>query len=92
MALPLTLVIVAAEIDLSVASVLGLSSAAMAYLWNHGQPIEAIIPICIVARRACAARSTACSSRASACRRWRSRSARSRCSAAWRSSSSATTR
>jgi rhamnose transport system permease protein len=48
MALPLTLVVISAEIDLSIASVLGLSSAAMAYLWNHGQPIEAIIPICIV--------------------------------------------
>ena len=35
MALPLTLVIVAAEIDLSVASVLALSSAVMAYMWNH---------------------------------------------------------
>ena len=36
MALPLTLVVVAAEIDLSVASVLGLSSALMATLWNGG--------------------------------------------------------
>src|SRR3954471_7353380 len=36
MALPLTLVVVAAEIDLSIASVLGLSSAVMGYLWNHG--------------------------------------------------------
>ena len=36
MALALTLVIVAAEIDLSVASVLALSSAVMADLWNRG--------------------------------------------------------
>ena len=55
MALPLTLVVIAAEIDLSIASVLGLSSAAMAYLWNHGQPIEAIIPICIVLGGLCGA-------------------------------------
>ena len=55
MALPLTLVIVAAEIDLSVASVLALSSALMAYLWNHGQPIELIIPICLVAGALCGA-------------------------------------
>ena len=55
MALPLTLVIIAAEIDLSVASVLGLSSALMGYLWNHGQPIETIIPICLVAGALCGA-------------------------------------
>jgi rhamnose transport system permease protein len=55
MALPLTLVVIAAEIDLSIASVLGLSSALMAYLWDHGQPIETIIPICIVAGGLCGA-------------------------------------
>jgi rhamnose transport system permease protein len=55
MALPLAMVIVAAEIDLSVASVLALSSALMAYLWNHGQPVETIIPICIVAGALCGA-------------------------------------
>src|SRR4051794_7557247 len=48
MALPLTLVVVAAEIDLSVASVLGLSSAVMAGLWNGGVPLELIMPVCIV--------------------------------------------
>jgi len=47
MALPLTLVIVAAEIDLSVASVLALSSAVMAALWNGGLPLEFIMPICL---------------------------------------------
>ena len=47
MALPLTLVIVAAEIDLSIASVLGLSSAVMGKLWNAGLPIEAIMLICL---------------------------------------------
>jgi rhamnose transport system permease protein len=55
MALPLAMVIVAAEIDLSVASVLALSSALMAYLWNHNQPVETIIPICILAGALCGA-------------------------------------
>jgi rhamnose transport system permease protein len=49
MALALTLVIVAAEIDLSVASMLALSSALMADLWNRGLPLELIMPICLVA-------------------------------------------
>jgi rhamnose transport system permease protein len=48
-ALPLTLVIVAAEIDLSVASVLGFTSALMGYLWNHGWAMEMIIPAVLVA-------------------------------------------
>jgi rhamnose transport system permease protein len=55
MALPLTLVVVAAEIDLSLASVLGLSSALMAALWNAGLPLEAIMPICLVAGGLCGA-------------------------------------
>jgi rhamnose transport system permease protein len=55
MALPLALVIIAAEIDLSVASVLALSSALMASLWNSGLPLELIMPICLVAGAACGA-------------------------------------
>jgi rhamnose transport system permease protein len=55
MALALTLVIVAAEIDLSVASVLALSSALMAELWNQGLPLELIMPICLVAGALCGA-------------------------------------
>jgi rhamnose transport system permease protein len=55
MALALTLVIVAAEIDLSVASVLALSSALMAELWNAGMPLELIMPICLVAGALCGA-------------------------------------
>ena len=55
MALPLAMVIVAAEIDLSVASVLAVSSALMAYLWNHGQPVETMIPICLIAGALCGA-------------------------------------
>jgi len=55
MALALTLVIIAAEIDLSVASVLALSSALMADLWNRGLPLEFIMPICLVAGALCGA-------------------------------------
>jgi rhamnose transport system permease protein len=47
-ALPMTFIIVTGEIDLSVASTLGLTSAVMGYLWNHGMAIQTIIPICIV--------------------------------------------
>ena len=47
-ALPMTLVIIAAEIDLSVASVLGLTSALLGYLWNHNWPMEAIVPVLLV--------------------------------------------
>ncbi|TDD47603.1 ABC transporter permease [Kribbella antibiotica] len=47
-ALPMTMVIVTGEIDLSVASTLGLSSAFMGYLWNANQPIETIIPLCLL--------------------------------------------
>lgn len=39
MALPLTLIVVAGEIDLSVASTLGLCGVAMAELFKHGWPI-----------------------------------------------------
>src|SRR5213075_3364509 len=39
MALPLTLIVVTGEIDLSVASVLGLSGVLMAELFKHGWPI-----------------------------------------------------
>ena len=55
MALPLVLVIVAAEIDLSVASVLAFSSALTAYLWNSGLPIEFILPLCLLAGALCGA-------------------------------------
>jgi rhamnose transport system permease protein len=55
MALALALVVVAAEIDLSVASVLALSSAVMAELWNAGLPVELIMPICIVVGALCGA-------------------------------------
>jgi rhamnose transport system permease protein len=47
-ALPLTLLIISGEIDLSVASVLGLVSALMGAFWNAGWPMEAIIPVVLV--------------------------------------------
>ena len=39
MALPLTFIVMTGEIDLSVASMLGLSGATVGYLWHHGWPI-----------------------------------------------------
>lgn len=39
MALPMTLIIVTGEIDLSVASMLGMSGAVLGDLWHHGWPI-----------------------------------------------------
>jgi rhamnose transport system permease protein len=54
-ALPMTLIIIAAEIDLSVASVLGLTCALLGSLWNHNWPMEAIIPIVIVVGGLCGA-------------------------------------
>lgn len=47
-ALPMTLIIVSGEIDLSVASTLGLTSAVMGALWNANVPIETIIPLCLL--------------------------------------------
>lgn len=47
-ALPMTLLVVAGEIDLSVASTAGLSGAVMGKLWNDGMTIETIIPICLL--------------------------------------------
>ncbi|SFI71070.1 rhamnose transport system permease protein [Amycolatopsis sacchari] len=47
-ALPMTFVVVTGEIDLSVASTLGLTSAVMGDLWNRGMTIESIIPLCLV--------------------------------------------
>jgi rhamnose transport system permease protein len=47
-ALPLTLIVVTGEIDLSVASTVGLSSAVMGQLWVAGLPLEAIVPLVLV--------------------------------------------
>ena len=47
-ALPMTLVIITGEIDLSVASTLGLTSAVMGQLWLSDLPLELIMPLCLV--------------------------------------------
>lgn len=55
LALPLTLVIVAAEIDLSVASVIGFTSALLGYLYSHGWPMPLVLVTVIVAGAAAGA-------------------------------------
>lgn len=47
-ALPMTMLVVAGEIDLSVGSMVGLSSALLGALWNADWPIEYIIPFCLL--------------------------------------------
>ncbi len=47
-ALPMTLLVVSGEIDLSVGSTAGLSGAVMGALWNDGMAIETIIPLCLL--------------------------------------------
>ena len=48
LALPMTLIIITGEIDLSVASIVGLTSAAMGEMWNNGLPLETILWITIL--------------------------------------------
>ena len=48
MTLPMTLIIISGEIDLSVASILGMSSALLGYLWNKGWPMPAIFVLVAV--------------------------------------------
>jgi rhamnose transport system permease protein len=45
MALPMTLIIIAGEIDLSVESMAGLASAILGFLWAAGVPLEIGIPV-----------------------------------------------
>ncbi|MER6177281.1 ABC transporter permease [Streptosporangium sp. NPDC001681] len=52
-ALAMTMLVVAAEVDLSVASVLGLSSALVGTLWDAGWAIETIIPLVVVVGAVC---------------------------------------
>ncbi|OEU92081.1 ATPase [Streptomyces abyssalis] len=47
-ALPMTLLVVAGQVDLSVASMLGLSSALAGALWDAGWAFELIVPLCLV--------------------------------------------
>jgi rhamnose transport system permease protein len=48
LALPMTLIILTGEIDLSVASVAGFVSCVFGSLWSAGLPLELIIPLCLV--------------------------------------------
>jgi rhamnose transport system permease protein len=48
MALPLTMIIIAGEIDLSIASILGLTGALLGWLWTAGWPLELILPTVLV--------------------------------------------
>lgn len=48
MALPMTLIIIAGEIDLSVESMAGLACATLGFLWAEGVPLEVAIPIVLV--------------------------------------------
>jgi rhamnose transport system permease protein len=45
MTLPMTLIIISGEIDLSVASILGMASALLGYLWSRGWPMPAIFVV-----------------------------------------------
>ncbi|MFF3058622.1 ABC transporter permease [Streptomyces sp. NPDC057909] len=47
-ALPMTMLVVSGEVDLSVGSTAGLSGAVMGALWNAGMTIETIIPLCLL--------------------------------------------
>ncbi|MFJ9544172.1 ABC transporter permease [Streptomyces sp. NPDC101225] len=47
-ALPMTLLVVAGQVDLSVASMLGLSSSIAGSLWNAGWAFEMIVPLCLL--------------------------------------------
>jgi rhamnose transport system permease protein len=47
-ALPMTFIVVTGEIDLSVASTLGLTSALMGWMWNHDMAIQTIMPLCVL--------------------------------------------
>ncbi|MEV4630298.1 ABC transporter permease [Micromonospora sp. NPDC049523] len=47
-ALPMTLVVITGEIDLSVASTLGLASAVMGQLWFLGLPLPLILPLVVL--------------------------------------------
>jgi rhamnose transport system permease protein len=48
MALPVTLIIMTGEIDLSVESILGLASAVLGFMWAAGVPLEIGIPVVLV--------------------------------------------
>ncbi|CAL9334704.1 Autoinducer 2 import system permease protein LsrD [Nocardiopsis dassonvillei] len=47
-ALPMTLIVITGEIDLSVASTLALTSATLGLLWESGTPLETAIPVALL--------------------------------------------
>lgn len=49
LALPMTLLVVAGQVDLSIASMLGLSSALAGALWDAGWAFETLVPLCLLA-------------------------------------------
>jgi rhamnose transport system permease protein len=53
MALAMTFIIIAAEIDLSVESIAGLAAAVLGFLWASGIPLEIGIPMVIVMGAVC---------------------------------------
>ncbi|MCC3763424.1 ABC transporter permease [Glycomyces sp. TRM65418] len=48
LALVMTLIVATGEIDLSVASTVGLTGAAMGWMWNHGIALETIMPLTVL--------------------------------------------
>ncbi|HEX2316759.1 MAG TPA: ABC transporter permease [Thermomonospora sp.] len=52
-ALPMTLLVVCGQVDLSVASVLGLASALTGALWDAGWAFETIVPVVVLVGVAC---------------------------------------
>ena len=60
MALPMALIIISGEIDLSVASIMGMASAVLGYLFGKGWPMPAIFVVVLLVG-VVAGRSTACS-------------------------------
>lgn len=53
MALPLSLIVITNEIDLSVASILGFSSSLLGALWEYKLPMPLVLVLCLVAGGIC---------------------------------------
>jgi rhamnose transport system permease protein len=53
MALTMTLIVIAGEIDLSVASILGLASVVLGYTWSHGLPLGLAIVLVLLIGALC---------------------------------------
>ena len=53
MALPLSLIVITNEIDLSVASILGLSSSLLGALWQYKLPMPLVLVLCLIVGALC---------------------------------------